>query len=744
MTLKNLFHFFSVSVICAIFIGCTSTDKEELIESKELYRIQVGGKCGFINERGKLVIEPQFDKAYWVFGDSICYAEIGERKGLINTDGEFVTELDKSIFWIYQFNNGVATFTIDTGKEGIINKSGEIILPAIYKSIIKDDDNGFIIEDTLGNYGYVSVQGDFIVPCKYNAVSGFNEGLMVVVTNQKYGYVDSTGVWVIDSIYDDARAFEDGLARVKTNDKWRFIDKSGKVVEKLTYDDILTGFSSNRAFVKIGKTIVMINKDGDKIATIDADSIYGFHDGYSTFQKNGRYGIIDSTGAVVIHTKFEKLSQSYNGLFIFDKHKKKGVVDIKGKVIVEPIHENIFIEDDLCLIICIDDNGEKGIYYDRKGNLIWKDMQGNKFSWPDKPTKEDFVRYFDSKLPDLDPIEGIYYVTFNRMAVNRENDHASSNGSESKFYAVIRTQGTDEFLAYLIDENTPWGYWVKKFVQIGESNAYAVVKSGVVVENEKSSWAEDGKMILEDPYKFEITLRWGGNNYYNWYVKCEFIKDYPSAMVYEQVQKAEWTGTGFAIADGYVVTSYHVVNGARTILIKGVDGDIDTAYKGYVIASDREHDLAIVQIVDKKFRGFDEIPYSLGKSVPEVGDNIFVLGYPMTKTMGNEIKLTDGIISAASGYKGDNSMYQISAAVQSGNSGGPLFDNKGNVAGIICAKHADAENANYAIKVSYLLSLIKSSDIGIKLPNNNIGSKSLSKQVKQIEPFVYLIECNSH
>ena len=738
MTLKNLFHFFSVSVICAIFIGCTSTDKEELIESKELYRIQVGGKCGFINERGKLVIEPQFDEAYWVFGDSVCYAEIGERKGLINTDGEFVTELDKSIFWIYQFNNGVASFITETGKKGIINKSGEIILPAIYKSIIKDDDNGFIIEDTLGNYGYVSVQGDFIVPCKYNAVSRFNEGLMVVVTNQKYGYVDSTGVWVIDSIYDDARAFEDGLARVKTNDKWRFIDKSGKGVEKLTYDDILTGFSSNRAFVKIGKTIAMINKDGDKITTIDADSIYGFHDGYSTFQKSGRYGIIDSTGAIVIHTKFEKLSQSYNGLFIFEKNKKLGVVDVKGKAIVEPIHDKVSIVDDLSLIICMDDNGERGIYYDRKGNLIWKDMQGNKFSWPDKPTKEDFVRYFDSKLPDLDPIEGIYYVTFNRMAVNRENDHASSNGSESEFYAVIRTQGTDEFVACKIDENDPWSYWVKKFVQIGESNAYAIVKNG------ESSWAEDGKMILEDPYKFEITLRQGGNNYYNWYVKCEFVKDYPSAMVYEQVQKAEWTGTGFAISDGYVATNYHVVNGAKTIMVKGVNGNMDNAYKGYVIASDREHDLAIVQIVDKKFKGFDEIPYSLGKSVPEVGDNIFVLGYPMTKTMGNEIKLTDGIISAASGYKGDNSMYQISAAVQSGNSGGPLFDNKGNVAGIICAKHADAENANYAIKVSYLLSLIKSSDIGIELPNNNIESNSLSKQVKQIEPFVYLIECNSH
>ena len=205
MTLKNLFHLFSVSVICAIFIGCTSTDKEELIESKELYRIQVGGKCGFINEIGKLVIEPQFDSAFWIFGDSVCYAEIGERRGLINTNGEFVTELDKSIICVFQFNNGVASFITETGKKGIINKSGEIVLPAIYKNVWEDGDNGFIIEDTLGNQGYVNIKGDVIVPCRYDAVSWLNEGLLIVVTNNKCRYADSTGVWVIDSIYDDAR-----------------------------------------------------------------------------------------------------------------------------------------------------------------------------------------------------------------------------------------------------------------------------------------------------------------------------------------------------------------------------------------------------------------------------------------------------------------------------------------------------------------------------------------------------------
>ena len=63
----------------------------------------------------------------------------------------------------------------------------------------------------------------------------------------------------------------------------------------------------------------------------------------------------------------------------------------------------------------------------------------------------------------------------------------------------------------------------------------------------------------------------------------------------------------------------------------------------------------------------------------------------------------------------------------------------------LLAKHADAENANYAIKVSYLYSLVNSSGLGIKMADGNrVKSKSLSQKVKQVKPYVYLIECSSH
>ena len=730
--------------ICVIAVtSCSYNNGDKSSESHELYRIYVGDKYGFMNEKGEIVIEPQFDKAYYFFGDGVCYVENGEQNGLINEVGEFVAELDKNITWVYMFSHSLAICMIGNEKEGIINTKGEIIVPAIYKSIKQDGEKGFIVEDTNGNMGYINLNGDFVVPCKYDAVNGFNEGLMVVATSNKCGYVDSLGNWIIDTLYDDARGFGDGLARVEVDGKWMFIDHKGNAVSRLDYDEYLTGFANNRAFVKSEENIWLINKEGKKIKKIDADSVFGFSEGFATYVKDGKYGKIDTTGGKTILTRYEKFFAFNDGVATFVQNRKHGIIDTTGTVIIDAVHNmDARMINGLSLYYGEDTiNGEVSMtYYDRRGNIIWKDMPSTKYVLPQKPTREDYKAYFDSRLSELDPIEGLYYVTFNHLAVDRDNDHQSSNGSKSKFYAIIRTPNTDEFIAYVADEDKPFYSWVKKFVQIGESNAYAIVN-----REDESKWSEDGKLILEDPYKFDVTLRTGGNNWYNWYVNCEFIKSYPSAEAFEQVQKAEWSGTGFAIADGYVVTNQHVVNGAKNITIRGVNGDNEKAYKGYVVASDREHDIAVIKIVDKKFKGFEDIPYCIGKVIPDMGDEVFVLGYPMTNTMGKDVKLTNGIISSTTGFKGDESMYQITAAVQPGNSGGPMFDNDGNVIGIVCAKHAEAENANYAIKVSYLYGLINSSGLGISLPNNNrVKAKSLSKKVKRVKPYVYLVECNSH
>lgn len=225
----------------------------------------------------------------------------------------------------------------------------------------------------------------------------------------------------------------------------------------------------------------------------------------------------------------------------------------------------------------------------------------------------------------------------------------------------------------------------------------------------------------------------------------KYLKMYPGNS--SPVTKAgkEWTGTGFALKDGYVVTNNHVVDGAKSIIILGVNGNTSTEYTAHVVGVDKNNDLALIKIDDYRFKGFTNIPYAVPNTSCEVGTDVFVLGYPLTQYMGDEIKLTNGIISSKTGYKGDVSTYQISAPVQSGNSGGPMFDNSGNVVGIVNAGIPDADNVGYAIKTAYLYNLVNSVASSAIIPrNNSVVQGTLANKVKQVKKCVFFIKCKGH
>lgn len=207
---------------------------------------------------------------------------------------------------------------------------------------------------------------------------------------------------------------------------------------------------------------------------------------------------------------------------------------------------------------------------------------------------------------------------------------------------------------------------------------------------------------------------------------------------------SEWSGTGFALKDGYIVTNYHVIDGAKSITVNGINGNFNTLYHAVVVGADKVNDLALLKISDSSFTNFGSIPYSISATTSEVGEDIYVLGYPLTATMGDEIKLTTGVISSKSGFQGDVALYQVSAPIQPGNSGGPLFDKKGNVIGVVSAKHTGAENVGYAIKTIYLRNLVESCANSSIIPNaNTVSTLPLTRKVKLEKNFVFFIKCSS-
>ena len=216
-------------------------------------------------------------------------------------------------------------------------------------------------------------------------------------------------------------------------------------------------------------------------------------------------------------------------------------------------------------------------------------------------------------------------------------------------------------------------------------------------------------------------------------------KGYNTPYTQQERQPSHWSGSGIALNSKVFATNNHVVDGATHLYV--YFPETKTRYKAETIRTDATNDLAIVRITDPDFKGFPAIQYGFKKALEDVGTDVFVLGYPRVDTMGEEVKLTTGVVSSRSGFQGNQSQYQVSAPVQPGNSGGPLFNDSGELIGIVSAKHTDgAENVSYAVKLSYLNDLIVSSGESISLTKSSqIASKKLSEKCKAVIPCTVMV-----
>ena len=175
------------------------------------------------------------------------------------------------------------------------------------------------------------------------------------------------------------------------------------------------------------------------------------------------------------------------------------------------------------------------------------------------------------------------------------------------------------------------------------------------------------------------------------------------------------TGSCFAIRpDGWLVTASHVVDDGGKLEVQF--GGLSAPAR--VILRDGENDLALlkVDVPTPDFLGVS------GDSQIEIGRKVYTLGYPAVGFLSQDIRFTEGSISAVRAFEGNETMFQVSVPVQPGNSGGPLIDEeRGLVIGVVVAKaSAQAflravgtlpENVSFAVDSDQLRSLLRRAGI---------------------------------
>ncbi len=188
---------------------------------------------------------------------------------------------------------------------------------------------------------------------------------------------------------------------------------------------------------------------------------------------------------------------------------------------------------------------------------------------------------------------------------------------------------------------------------------------------------------------------------------------------------AGYSGTGFLIAPGKVVTNHHVVEGATRFAL-WIDG---VEIPATLTATDEANDLALLTA------DIDGTPFIVPASPnPEVADEVAALGFPQAYSQGTALKATFGRVNALSGFQDNPNNLQMDAPLQPGNSGGPLIDTAGRLIGVNVSTLRESQNVNFAIKTTTVLPMVD--DLRMRRSGSYSGFK---KAINAYKDSVYLI-----
>ena len=202
----------------------------------------------------------------------------------------------------------------------------------------------------------------------------------------------------------------------------------------------------------------------------------------------------------------------------------------------------------------------------------------------------------------------------------------------------------------------------------------------------------------------------------------------------KQIKKANQNeiGSGFYVSKfRHIVTNQHVVNKCNKITV----GDsISKQIPATLVASDKRNDLAILQTISMEIASAETKSFIQNLSIEIVpiisggliraedvigGEEIFVAGYPLGNMVSDSMRLVPGLVNATKGYENDITQFETDASIKKGNSGGPIYDKRGNIVGVAVKRLnvSQSDNFNFAIKGTTVKQFLDANGVITSLAN---------------------------
>lgn len=418
----TLYNCVAVCIIAILLSACdskiTNDNEEKLLFDGNLVGVKLDGKYGYIDSKGNMIIEPQFDNIHSFEGE-IAAVEIDGKWGLINTEGEFIyTPNCDMIGYLSQDDTQYNVRPACKDKKyALMNERGEWIFEPKYDSCTGVWD-GYALVESNGKYGYIDCDGNLAIDLQFDDADIFMNGLAAVAIGTKCGVIDTKGNYIINPQFDKpeysfSMTFDSNNNLVASkNNKQGVVNVSGKVIIPFEYDYVLSIYNETEIIgykAVDGLNCIFFDKNGKQISNdyFDSDSSFGFGDGLYVIKKDDKFGYMNTNGEIVISPQYDKATTFENGIACIQYNNEYGCIDKQGKTVVEPQFDEMknFSEDLAAIKISgkwgyIDKSGKIKIspIYDEADNFsdgIAKVETNNKIGYIDKSGKYKIEPIYD-------------------------------------------------------------------------------------------------------------------------------------------------------------------------------------------------------------------------------------------------------------------------------------------------------------------------------------------------------------
>ena len=364
------------------FMGLVNQRNETLIPQKYRSINLINGyleiedhdrKTGVCKLNGRIIIPVEFDYIRFL-DDDLCIVSKDNQQALYHLNGSQLTDLTYMVIGEFRFERS----KVRKGDLfGYINKQGALLSEIAYEMNYPFSE-GFAVIKKDNQYGLIDTLGNVKIQSQYDFLNDVHLGVASFKKAEQWGLVDFHGKELTPAKYQEIKRVYKGVIAAKMADKWAIISPLGEELSAFEFDEVKIRENSESTVRDFGlkevdfdEGYLLVSKDG-KWGLVDMkgkviiptiyDYIYQFTNGVAIVKMNEKYGLINAKGTRISEIKYDRIEPYVSGTYIlanlgvmiFEMDDQQGLLDTNGKKIVSATYELIIPTDDQYFIVLKD------------------------------------------------------------------------------------------------------------------------------------------------------------------------------------------------------------------------------------------------------------------------------------------------------------------------------------------------------------------------------------------------------